>query len=77
VQPEETSTVRQRLSKHVPAATNTQATTEELLETVFSVGFTPRLYNNDPRPAEVMTDCGIERVSLKVGSSVAKKGVRL
>jgi hypothetical protein len=54
VQPEETFTVRQRLGKHVPAATNTKAKIEELLETVFSVGSVPRLYNEDPRPAEII-----------------------
>jgi hypothetical protein len=43
---------RQRLGKHVPAATNTQAIIKELLETVFSVGSAPRLYNEHPRPTE-------------------------
>jgi hypothetical protein len=41
----ETSIARQRLGKHVPAGTNTQATIEELLETVFSVVSVLRLYN--------------------------------
>jgi hypothetical protein len=50
MEPEETSITRQRLSKHVPAATNTQATIEELLEAMFSVGSAPRLYNEKPRP---------------------------
>jgi hypothetical protein len=50
VEPEETSIARQRIGKHVPATTNTQATTEEILETVFSVGFASRIYNEDPRP---------------------------
>jgi hypothetical protein len=27
-------------------------TTEKLLEAVFSVGFAPRVYSEDPRPAE-------------------------
>jgi hypothetical protein len=44
------SIARQRLGKYVPAATHTQATIEELLETVFSVGSAPSLYNDDPRP---------------------------
>jgi hypothetical protein len=47
---------RSRLGKHVPVATNTQATIQELLETVFSVGPAPRLHNEDPRPAEGMTE---------------------
>jgi hypothetical protein len=55
----------QRLDKHVPAETNTHISNipatarqppitkiEELLRTVFSVGSAPRLYNEDPRPAE-------------------------
>jgi hypothetical protein len=37
VEPEETSTARQRLSKQVSAATDTQETTDELLGTVFSI----------------------------------------
>jgi hypothetical protein len=36
----------------VPEETSTAATKEELLETVFSVGSAPRLYNEEPRPAE-------------------------
>jgi hypothetical protein len=34
---QETSVARERLGKHVPAATDTQANLEELLEAVFSV----------------------------------------
>jgi hypothetical protein len=52
VEPEETLIARQRLDKHIPAAMKTQATIEELFETVFSVGPAPRLYNEDPRAAE-------------------------
>jgi hypothetical protein len=37
VEPEETSTTRQRLGKQVTAATDTEATIEELLGTMFSV----------------------------------------
>jgi hypothetical protein len=36
-------------------------TTEELLSAVFSVVSAPRLYNKDPRPAELI----IERVQLR------------
>jgi hypothetical protein len=36
VKPEETGIARQRLSKNITAATNTQATLEVLLETTFS-----------------------------------------
>jgi hypothetical protein len=56
VEPEEASTAMQRFDKHVPAATNTQATIEELFETVFSVGSATRLYDEDPRPAEEITE---------------------
>jgi hypothetical protein len=45
VEPEKTSIARQRLGKQVPAATNTQVTVDELLETVFLVGSASRLYN--------------------------------
>jgi hypothetical protein len=31
-------------------------TIEELLKAVFSVGFIPRLYNEDPRSAELITE---------------------
>jgi hypothetical protein len=27
-----------------------------MMETVFSVGSVPRLYNEDPRPAEIITE---------------------
>jgi hypothetical protein len=37
VEPEETVVASQRLGKHVPAAENTHAETEKLLEAVFSV----------------------------------------
>jgi hypothetical protein len=37
VEPEESAVARQRLGKHVPAAKNTYATIEELLDAVFSV----------------------------------------
>jgi hypothetical protein len=39
VEPQETSIARQRLGKHVIAATNTQATIEALLENMFSIRF--------------------------------------
>jgi hypothetical protein len=56
VEPEETSIARQRLGIHVPAATNTQATIGELLETVFCAGSARKVYNEKPRPAEKMLD---------------------
>jgi hypothetical protein len=43
-EPEEIYITKQRLGKHVPMATSTQATLEEFLGTVFSVGSSPRLY---------------------------------
>jgi hypothetical protein len=54
-QPEDTSIAR-RLRKHLPAATNKQAIVEELLETVFYFGSAPRLYNEEPRPAALMSE---------------------
>jgi hypothetical protein len=37
VEPEETVVARQRLGNHFPAATNTHATVEELMDVVFSM----------------------------------------
>jgi hypothetical protein len=42
-----TAVSRQRLGKHVPAATDTHATIEVLLEMVFSVLSVPKCYNRD------------------------------
>jgi hypothetical protein len=56
---QQTSTVRQRLSKQVTAATAKQQFKYWwviTVETVFSVGCDPRLYNKDPRPAEKRTE---------------------
>jgi hypothetical protein len=51
---------RQRLGEQVPTGTNKQATIEEFLaitmKTVFSIGSAPRLHNEDPRPAEGITE---------------------
>jgi hypothetical protein len=66
VESEETSTARKRLGKQVPAATNTQATTEEILETVFSVGFAPRIYNEGPRPSGEIIEKRWERDSCQL-----------
>jgi hypothetical protein len=53
--PVETAVARQRLSsRHVVAAVDTYATTEELLETVFSVRSVPGLYNEDQLPLSVL-----------------------
>jgi hypothetical protein len=38
---------RQRLGKHVPAATDTRATIEILLERMFCTRFVPSSYKND------------------------------
>jgi hypothetical protein len=43
VEQEEGAIARQRRGKHIFAATNQHATTEELLEAVFSVWIAPRL----------------------------------
>jgi hypothetical protein len=47
MEPEETSITRQRLGKHVSAATETQATSEELLGTMFSVRSVQNGYKED------------------------------
>jgi hypothetical protein len=39
VEAEETAAARQRLGKHLPAATNTHVTIEELLDAEFSMRF--------------------------------------
>jgi hypothetical protein len=49
VEPDEADLVRQRLDKHVSEATDTHATTEELLEVVFSVRSVLRLYSESRR----------------------------
>jgi alkylhydroperoxidase/carboxymuconolactone decarboxylase family protein YurZ len=41
VESEERAVARERLSKHISAATNTNATTEELLEALFSMRSPP------------------------------------
>jgi hypothetical protein len=47
VDPEETAVAMQRLGEHVPPATNTHTTTEELLEAALSTWSLPRLYNKN------------------------------
>jgi hypothetical protein len=47
VEEEEAAIARQQDSKHVSAAMNQDATTEELLEVVYSVQSVLRLYNED------------------------------
>jgi hypothetical protein len=44
---------RQRRGKHVYAATNQQATIEDLLEAAFSMRSMPRLYSEDQREKSV------------------------
>jgi hypothetical protein len=58
VEPEEASIARQRLGEHIPEATNTQATIELLLQTMFSVWYLQSCY---------------KRRELSSGSSVVKK----
>jgi hypothetical protein len=41
VEPEETAVTRRRLGKHIPAATNTHAVIEELLDAVFCMRSVP------------------------------------
>jgi hypothetical protein len=42
LEPEETAVIMQRLGKHIPTATDTHATIEELLDAVFSVRLVPK-----------------------------------
>lgn len=44
MQLEETNVAKQRLEEHVPAASDTQATTEELVDAVFSVRSVRRMH---------------------------------
>jgi hypothetical protein len=44
---EETAIARQWLSKNIIVAANTNATMEELLNTVFSMQYVPGLYNKN------------------------------
>jgi hypothetical protein len=70
---EDISTARQRLDEHIPMVTNMQATKEELLETMFPVGTAPRLYNEEPRPAEGITESAECRVQLSSWSEAEKR----
>jgi hypothetical protein len=47
VEPEGTPTARQSLGKHVPAATNMQASREKLLEAVFVMQSMPKLHTEE------------------------------
>jgi hypothetical protein len=47
VEKEEVAIATQSCGKHISAAINQHATTDELLEAVFSVWFVPRLYSKD------------------------------
>jgi hypothetical protein len=47
--PEKTPTDRQRHDKHISVVKNDHATTEELLEAVFSMRFMLRLYKENQR----------------------------
>jgi hypothetical protein len=61
---------RQRLGKHVPAATDAHATIEILLETGFSTRSVPRSYKEDNWGNQISSlwesvKRGLERVKLK------------
>jgi hypothetical protein len=47
LEPEDTSIARQRLAKQIPAATDTKATIEELLGTMFSIRSVPNCYKEE------------------------------
>jgi hypothetical protein len=50
---------------------------EVLLETVFSVGPAPRLYNEDPRPAELMIEVSRELLEVWQFSCEEKRVARV
>jgi hypothetical protein len=56
VEREEAAIAMQQHSEHVSAAMNQHATTEELLEVVFSVWSTPRLYSEDEQEKLVSSE---------------------
>jgi hypothetical protein len=60
--PEKTSTARQRRGKHVSVVTNNYATTEELLEAVFSVRSMLRLYTENQLEFSVSQKCELVAV---------------
>jgi hypothetical protein len=47
VEQEKAAVARQRRGKHISAATNKHATTDELMEVAFSIPSLPRLYSED------------------------------
>jgi hypothetical protein len=47
VESEETDVARQRIDKHVSAATDTHETIEEVLETMFPMSFVSRLHSEE------------------------------
>jgi hypothetical protein len=67
----ETAIARQWLSKHVPAATDIYATTEKLLEAVFSMQCVPRLYNEHQCDKSVSCELGA------VSGQIVKLGVSI
>jgi hypothetical protein len=70
VKSEEMSIARQLLGKHIPTATNTQATVEGYLGNSVFCGSTPRLYNEDLMQLEVELSRVLE---LAVGRIMARK----
>jgi hypothetical protein len=63
---------RQRIGKHVPAATNTHATIELLLETVFSTRSMQMAYNEDRWGDTVSLELSSVRESVKRGHEHVK-----
>jgi hypothetical protein len=51
VEPEKMAVARQRLDKHIFAATDTHETTDDLLETMFPMRFVPPLHSEGPGPS--------------------------
>jgi hypothetical protein len=58
LEPEETSTATHRLGKEVSAATDTQATIENLLETVFSIWSLQSGYKEEFSFESAVKPCG-------------------
>jgi hypothetical protein len=80
VEPEKAFVARQRFCKHVQAAKNKQPSSycwPIMTKTVFSVGSAPRVYNEDPRPAEIMIKGVPWDGSRRWLSRDGKKGIRM
>jgi hypothetical protein len=71
VEPEEMSVARQQLGKQVSSATDTQATIEELLRTIFSV----RFVRSCNKRKELVNWCSVSLV--EAGSNTSTVNLRI